>query len=145
LELTPKGEAQCREVYGAWLDTVGITSFGEPLNHGDAPDAVGDPDGQALEGDIPSDITPDAPPAPPAVPPMPDGLADQLLQEIRSLGLKQGDVRMLLVEVEAPSVPRSGSLEPVIRGLSEVQGAALTVRLGELRAAREAPIEGEAA
>lgn len=96
----------------------------------------------AVRGDISSDVSPEPPPAAPPVPPMPAGLADQLLAEIRALGLTNAEVRMLLVETGAPSVPRSGSLEPVLRGLPEEQGAALTVRLGELRSGS---LSGEAA
>lgn len=42
LVITPKGEARCRELYTQWLKTTGEQGFGEPLDHGDAEQAVGD-------------------------------------------------------------------------------------------------------
>lgn len=40
--LTPSGETHCRKIYAAWLDTIGQKAFGEPLDHGDVEDAIGD-------------------------------------------------------------------------------------------------------
>lgn len=42
LKMTGKGEARCRDLYRAWLTEHGIKHFGQPLDHGDAADAVGD-------------------------------------------------------------------------------------------------------
>jgi hypothetical protein len=42
LELTPRGETILRNSYAAWLEARGTQAFGEPLDHGDAPDAMGD-------------------------------------------------------------------------------------------------------
>jgi hypothetical protein len=42
LELTDAGTARCRTLYRSWLTHHGIKSFGEPLDHGDVEDAVGD-------------------------------------------------------------------------------------------------------
>jgi len=47
VELTPTGEARVREVYRLWLDTLGRQAFGDPLDHGDAEHALGDPDEHA--------------------------------------------------------------------------------------------------
>lgn len=33
--LTPTGIQHCRDLYGEWLERVGIKAFGEPLDHGD--------------------------------------------------------------------------------------------------------------
>jgi hypothetical protein len=41
-KLTPNGESHCRQTYESWLATIGIRAFGEPLDHGDADDSVGD-------------------------------------------------------------------------------------------------------
>ena len=41
-EPTPNGETHCRNLYEGWLNTIGERAFGEPLDHGDADDAVGD-------------------------------------------------------------------------------------------------------
>jgi hypothetical protein len=38
------GEAECRRRYGDWLQREGVKNFGDPLDHGDAEDAVGDAD-----------------------------------------------------------------------------------------------------
>lgn len=42
LVITPNGEARCRQLYTQWLENVGTQGFGEPLDHGDAEEAVGD-------------------------------------------------------------------------------------------------------
>lgn len=42
--LTAKGEKKVRDLYEAWLKDTGIALFGEPLDHGDSVDAVGDVD-----------------------------------------------------------------------------------------------------
>jgi hypothetical protein len=42
LELTPRGETILRDSYAAWLDHHGKQAFGDPLDHGDVPDAQGD-------------------------------------------------------------------------------------------------------
>lgn len=44
VEVTAKGDKQLRTMYGAWLDALGISTFGPPLDHGDVPGAQGDPD-----------------------------------------------------------------------------------------------------
>lgn len=48
LELTPGGEARCRELYAAWLSTVGVKAFGDPLDHGDVEESIGDADLAAI-------------------------------------------------------------------------------------------------
>lgn len=42
LELTSDGEAQVRAVYAQWLGARGTAAFGDPLDHGDSPEAQGD-------------------------------------------------------------------------------------------------------
>lgn len=65
LVLTPNGETRCRDLYDAWLDTIGRKKFGEPLDHGDAQDAIGDPDAEAppatADSDAPSEPAQDEP------------------------------------------------------------------------------------
>lgn len=41
-ELTDKGEKRCRDFYRRWLEGPGVKAFGQPLDHGDVEDAVGD-------------------------------------------------------------------------------------------------------
>lgn len=41
-ELTPNGLGRCRQLYEAWLENAGKAAFGEPLDHGDVEEAVGD-------------------------------------------------------------------------------------------------------
>jgi hypothetical protein len=48
-KLTPKGEAHCRSIYAGWLDSVGRNAFGEPLDHGDSAEAIGDMDDQGAQ------------------------------------------------------------------------------------------------
>jgi hypothetical protein len=54
LKMTGKGEARCRDLYRAWLAEHGIKHFGQPLDHGDAADAVGDTEA-ADEGPVPAE------------------------------------------------------------------------------------------
>lgn len=54
LKMTAKGEARCRDLYRAWLAEHGIKHFGQPLDHGDAADAVGDTEA-ADESPAPAD------------------------------------------------------------------------------------------
>jgi hypothetical protein len=42
LQITPRGEARCRELYAGWLKSAGTAAFGDPLDHGDSDDATGD-------------------------------------------------------------------------------------------------------
>lgn len=42
LELTPRGEMILRSNYEQWLDARGKQAFGDPLDHGDSLDAMGD-------------------------------------------------------------------------------------------------------
>ncbi len=42
LALTSDGEKHCRTLYSSWLVSHGIKAFGEPLDHGDVADAIGD-------------------------------------------------------------------------------------------------------
>jgi hypothetical protein len=42
LEMTPKGEASCRDAYTRWLDQRGRDAYGPPLDHGDVFDSAGD-------------------------------------------------------------------------------------------------------
>jgi hypothetical protein len=51
--LTAQGAQFCRERYKAWLEAEGIQAFGDPLDHGDVIDAVGDP--AELESDLGAD------------------------------------------------------------------------------------------
>lgn len=57
LKLTDQNIAHCRGQYQEWLDAEGIKAFGDPLDHGDAEDAQGDPSDADVEGDgrIPDD------------------------------------------------------------------------------------------
>jgi hypothetical protein len=61
LDLTPRGEAQLRSMYGLWLESHGKQAFGEPLDHGDVEGAAGDhedgeepvtPDGVDSNGEV---------------------------------------------------------------------------------------------
>lgn len=54
-ELTDSGLVRCRQLYTAWLSGPGEAAFGKPLDHGDADEAIGDPEG----------VEPVAPPAEP--------------------------------------------------------------------------------
>lgn len=58
LALTPKGEQRCRDIYAQWLKEHGSKAFGEPLDHGDVEDTVGDH--EAGEDEIVSDSSNDA-------------------------------------------------------------------------------------
>lgn len=51
VELTPSGESRARDIYALWLDTLGKQAFGDPLDHGDAPDAIGDAEVEAPAAD----------------------------------------------------------------------------------------------
>jgi hypothetical protein len=42
LKLLSKGDQQCRQQYAFWLKEHGTQAFGEPLDHGDVEEAVGD-------------------------------------------------------------------------------------------------------
>lgn len=42
LALTPSGEQRCRDIYTRWLNEHGKQAFGDPLDHGDVDEAVGD-------------------------------------------------------------------------------------------------------
>jgi hypothetical protein len=66
LELTPKGEAHLRKMYGQWLDSAGTHAFGAPLDHGDVEDAQGDTEADPVAG-----VAADAPQAPTTPPPAP--------------------------------------------------------------------------
>lgn len=44
LMMTPAGEARARELYAGWLTAHGAKAFGDPLDHGDADGAQGDPE-----------------------------------------------------------------------------------------------------
>jgi len=44
LRLIDAGEARLRQLYGEWLEEFGIKRFGQPLDHGDDENSVGDPD-----------------------------------------------------------------------------------------------------
>lgn len=57
LVLTDDGEGRCRELYRAWLDATGSTQFGQPIDHGDIEDSVGDVDVPAVEPDAPAETT----------------------------------------------------------------------------------------
>lgn len=54
LALTPSGEQRCRDIYSKWLKDHGEQAFGEPLDHGDVEEAVGD-----HEADGPTEPAPD--------------------------------------------------------------------------------------
>ena len=47
LALTPSGEQRCRDIYTRWLEEHGKRAFGEPLDHGDVDEAVGDHEADA--------------------------------------------------------------------------------------------------
>lgn len=81
LVLTPQGEARCRELYGAWLDTVGVRAFGEPLDHGDVEGAQGD--AEAPE----EPVVPDEPPAEPEALPIGRDAAAILAEAAESAGV----------------------------------------------------------
>lgn len=64
VELTPNGETNVRNLYAAWLDTIGKEAFGEPLSHGDSEGAQGDIEADAppvptTNGGDASDVTPE--------------------------------------------------------------------------------------
>ena len=79
LKLEAGGQVTCRTKYRAWLDAVGTNIFGEPLDHGDTPDSVGD-----LEAETP--LTDDREPT-----------ADQRKQVVKlfnTLGIDEGTQEM---------------------------------------------------
>jgi hypothetical protein len=80
LALTPRGEGRCRELYAAWLASVGEGAFGAPLDHGDVEDSQGDPeqDEALIE---PETVAPHGPSAD----------ADQLLKLSRALAFVLGE------------------------------------------------------
>lgn len=54
--LTDKGTESCKRIYSMWLDSLGIEAFGEPLDHGDSDDAVGDAEvEEAVAPDVPKE------------------------------------------------------------------------------------------
>lgn len=53
LKLTDKGEEYCRRLYQDWLEQTGRQAFGEPLDHGDVEDAIGDHDAERSEQEQP--------------------------------------------------------------------------------------------
>lgn len=86
LELTPQGEARCRELYQAWLDSAGILAFGQPLDHGDVEDAVGDIETGGIV--VAPEAAAEAPPAPAIGPPVEarEGDAETELGELLAKG-----------------------------------------------------------
>lgn len=42
LAMTSDGEKTVRDLYSKWLEDTGVKAFGEPLDHGDVPNAQGD-------------------------------------------------------------------------------------------------------
>lgn len=78
--ITVGGLKSCAEQYQAWLDEHGSKSFGEPIDHGDISDSVGD----LLEDPAPEDeqTTNDLPDAPQ---PLTDEKADQLRAHCRAI------------------------------------------------------------
>jgi hypothetical protein len=47
LALTSDGETKVRTMYADWLVATGVKAFGEPLDHGDVENSVGDADAEA--------------------------------------------------------------------------------------------------
>lgn len=111
LKMTAKGEARCREMYSQWLTEHGIKHFGQPLDHGDAADAVGDTEAA------------DENPAPADPPVRSDGEAlANLVDELR-----------LLLSVADPLQP----LRCELNGALELLGASPRQRLRVIREAAD--------
>lgn len=52
LALQPSGEAVCRNAYKGWLEQFGVATFGEPLDHGDNTESVGDVEAYVTPQDV---------------------------------------------------------------------------------------------
>lgn len=121
LKMTGKGEARCRDLYRAWLAEHGIKHFGQPLDHGDAADAVGD-----------TEATDEGPASAPHAFESNDGMRFSNAAE-RAERSADDDLRLLL-SVADPLQPLRRELD----GAMELLGASPRQRL---RVIREAPDE----
>lgn len=52
LALQPSGEQVCRNAYANWLDKFGISTFGQPLDHGDTEESAGDVEAYVTPQDV---------------------------------------------------------------------------------------------
>jgi hypothetical protein len=99
--LTDNGTARCRELYSAWLANVGTHSFGEPLDHGDSFDAVGD-----VEAETPPPSVAAANAAADDDPVLTDAQQAKILTAFTEAGLGHQDVQMFLTAIGAGDVTR---------------------------------------
>lgn len=141
LALTPKGELQCRRIYANWLENHGIQSFGEPLDHGDVEEAVGDAEAEPVSHPEPA----------PADNDVPQNLldaqrVDAITQGFKDKGLKLSDIDDLLASAGLDRL-RARSRQAVLErvsGLTPDQADALEKAL-EGRESEVIPVPWEGA
>ena len=109
--LTPSGEARVRELYTSWLSTSGIQAFGQPLDHGDAADAVGDVEAEAppLESE-------------PEQEHIPEDRAAQLEDMLHETGWSVAKVKM---QLGAAGAQDTSDVKAALRSLTAAQEEAL--------------------
>lgn len=115
--LTPNGETHCRKLYEGWLDTKGKQAFGgEPLDHGDADDSVGDAEVESSA---------------PAAPKLDPERVSKIVGGFKALKLPYKEIGVLLgscgIDGLAANTPEA--IQERVAGLSEAQADALEVGL----------------
>lgn len=122
--LTDAANAELRQRYQRWLrDSKTIEHFGEPLDHGDVEDSQGDPDERPPEVDVAASN------GAPTPPPIPSERAEAIVNGLRDAQVKRGQIRMWLIEAGVESVPSTGDLGGVLRGLTVEQADVFEARL----------------
>lgn len=118
VELTPNGDAKVRQIYTMWLETLGAKAFGDPLDHGDADEALGDHESgdpavtPALAGEQPQT---DAPPPEPIT----AELADLLVSAVIDTGIEDR-LPLALGHVTGRDVGELGSPEAMVSEVAKL-------------------------
>lgn len=135
LRLSPNGETHCRALYAGWLDTIGKVAFGEPLDHGDVGETVGDPDEHHGNGEAKPETQ--AKPAEAQEPKRDpeEGLAE-LLEKKSSLKEKRGEANQAMTALGAKPEQRLREL------LSATSAKSLDALIARANAAADAQAEG---
>lgn len=110
--LTPDGERACRDRYAAWLETVGTSGFGVPLDHGDVEGSQGD-----AEAPEPAAASPVAPVAQPSL--IPAAVATQLYTEADRIGVTD-KLQLAATHVHGEDVGACDSREAAIVSLCKL-------------------------
>jgi hypothetical protein len=105
LEITDSGETRCRQIYEKWLADHAAKAFGDPLDHGDRGDTIGDPEDvqppcEEPEREAPAGGPPAPGDAPPAQAPNDHGASEAqrklIFAKAKEHGMEEGDVRIAL-------------------------------------------------